>query len=115
MRAPKACARPGCGKRAERGSTCEAHRVASVQAYERHRGTAPERGYTARWAKYSRQYRREHPLCVHCKARGEVTPSAHVDHIEPVTGADDPKFFDPTNLQALCVACHNAKTAKERG
>ena len=36
-----------------------------------------------------------------------------VDHIMPVTGADDPRFYDPTNHQALCERCHNVKRQRE--
>jgi 5-methylcytosine-specific restriction endonuclease McrA len=36
-----------------------------------------------------------------------------LDHIHPVTGPDDPAFYDPANHQSLCHACHSAKTMSE--
>lgn len=37
-----------------------------------------------------------------------------VDHIIPVDGPDDPRFWDPENHQSLCHACHSAKTMAEQ-
>jgi len=73
------------------------------------------RGYSARWAEYSRLFRIEHPLCVMCEAQGRVTASQHVDHIKPMSGPDDPQFWEPSNHQALCQSCHSIKTAREDG
>jgi 5-methylcytosine-specific restriction enzyme A len=52
----------------------------------------------------------ENPLCVLCKAKGKASASVEVDHIIPLHkgGADD-----PSNMQAVCVPCHRAKTFKE--
>jgi 5-methylcytosine-specific restriction endonuclease McrA len=36
-----------------------------------------------------------------------------VDHIEPVTGPEDRKFWDPTNHQPICRSCHGVKTRRE--
>jgi 5-methylcytosine-specific restriction protein A len=49
----------------------------------------------------------EHPLCVHCEAKGKVSAATELDHILPVYqgGADD-----LCNLQGLCNACHAVKT-----
>jgi len=65
-------------------------------------------GYTYKWSKYSKQYRRENPECVGC---GQ--PADCVDHITPVTGPDDPLFWDDSNHQSLCTSCHSKKTATE--
>jgi len=77
--------------------------------------SANERGYTSRWARYSKIFRRNNPLCVDCKKRGILTPSRHVDHIKAVSGPDDPLFWDPENHQPLCESCHAHKTATEDG
>lgn len=45
--------------------------------------------------------------------RGKLTEAKHVDHILPVSGRDDPLFWDVSNHQPLCHACHSQKTAKE--
>mgnify|MGYP001601057410 CR=1 FL=1 len=49
-----------------------------------------------------------------CKAAGRVVPAVIVDHILPVSGPSDPKFLPEWNHQALCIPCHNLKTARER-
>ena len=54
---------------------------------------------------------REHPLCGVCAARGRVVPAVVVDHALPLK--DGGERFDWANLAALCVADHNAKTARE--
>jgi 5-methylcytosine-specific restriction endonuclease McrA len=35
------------------------------------------------------------------------------DHIVPVTGPDDPRFYDESNHQSLCNRCHNRKRQRE--
>lgn len=79
------------------------------------RESAQDRGYTSRWARYSRQYRKANPLCVDCHKRGIIKIASHVDHITPVSGPEDPLFWEPTNHQGLCAACHSRKTAREDG
>lgn len=68
---------------------------------------------TQRWREYSLGYRRAHPLCVECERLGVVKPSKLVDHKQPVKNAHDPLFWEPTNHQALCLACHNRKTIRD--
>jgi 5-methylcytosine-specific restriction endonuclease McrA len=64
---------------------------------------------------------REHPLCLMCLGDdNRPVPAKVVDHIKPWQRATTPQerdqlFSDPTNLQSLCVAHHNAKTGGERG
>lgn len=111
LRSP--CAEPGCGA-LTRNSRCDRHAQSHQRSYDARRGSSHQRGYTHRWAKYSRHYRDQHPLCAHCKEGNRRVPAEHVDHIVPVSGPDDPRFWDPTNHQGLCAACHNVKTAKER-
>jgi 5-methylcytosine-specific restriction enzyme A len=79
------------------------------------RPSANDRGYTARWAKYSRHYRKVNPLCVECQKRGIIKLAKHVDHIKPISGPDDPLFWDEENHQGLCTECHSRKTAHEDG
>lgn len=48
------------------------------------------------------------PLCRHCAQRGIVTPAVTPDHIIPLgKGGSD----SDENIQCLCGACHDAKTA----
>lgn len=113
-RPKKACAHPGCPALIEPGNTyCEKHRALSYKRQDDLRGTASQRGYDSRWARYARIYKRAHPLCRACEARGIVTPTYVVDHIEPFRGPGDPLFWDPTNHQPLCERCHSIKRATE--
>jgi 5-methylcytosine-specific restriction protein A len=52
----------------------------------------------------------ENPLCVLCQKKGKRSASVEVDHIIPLHqgGADD-----QSNMQALCLDCHKAKTKRE--
>ena len=114
------CAHPGCPALVQSGR-CRAH----SRQVERQRGTAAERGYDARWRAYSLLFRAHHPLCGMrgigapvtkdsvCAREGRYTPSTLVDHINPVSGPDDPRFYDEANHQALCDECHNAKRQRE--
>jgi 5-methylcytosine-specific restriction protein A len=83
------------------------------------RSTPADRGYNARWRRYSTEYRNRNPLCVECMKRGKLTPviggMGCVDHIVPVTGPDDPLFWDESNHQSLCHTCHSRKTTTEDG
>ena len=110
----KACAHPGCPALVEAGQTyCDKHRRESYKRFDEGRGTAAQRGYGSRWAWYAADFKRGHPLCRECEAQGIVTPTYVVDHIEPVKGAGDPLFWEPSNHQPLCERCHNVKRATE--
>lgn len=53
---------------------------------------------------------KDHPLCVVCQQAGRVTLATIRDHIIPLTeGGRD----DTSNEQAICQACHDAKTLDE--
>ena len=68
------------------------------------------RGYDRRWQRYRAAFLARHLLCEHCGAVAN-----EVDHVEPVVGGQsDPKFWAPTNHQALCKSCHSRKTAREQ-
>lgn len=65
-----------------------------------------------RWKTYSLNFRREHPLCESCEAKGIATPSTLVDHVVPHRG-DVQLFWDPANHSAKCDACHAKKSGQE--
>lgn len=67
---------------------------------------------SAAWRKLRAVHVKYHPLCEHCKAKGLTTPTAVVDHIIEILD-DYSKRLSPKNLQSLCLACHNKKTAQE--
>ena len=66
---------------------------------------------SAQWRAVRAAFLREHPLCRVCAARGRMVPAVVVDHAVPLK--DGGERFDWANLAALCVADHNAKTARE--
>jgi len=102
------------------------HEKVKAKAYENWRGSSHQRGYGGRWRALSQSVRRRYPLCGDrppgapetrdsvCKAEGRVGLGEHCDHIVPVTGPDDLKFYDKSNLQVLCARCHQAKRGRER-
>lgn len=66
------------------------------------------RGYAGQQRR--KRWLRNHPLCVHCEARHELTVATEVDHVIALSngGADD-----TSNLQSLCHVCHVAKTLED--
>ncbi len=76
-------------------------------------------GYDAAWAAYSRTFRRDHPVCgerangtldarfSRCLQEGLTTPSACVDHIQPLR--QNGSKWDADNHVALCLACNTWK------
>lgn len=71
------------------------------------------RGYGAAWQRLRGVILgRDGGLCQVCAREGKVTLATQVDHIKPkAKGGSD----DPDNLQAICVPCHEAKTAADEG
>ena len=114
--APRPCNHVGCGALVRDGSGyCAAHQSERKRNTfaDPARGSRHERGYGSAWDKRrARILARDNGLCVTCLAQGRVETARHVDHIVPkcAGGTDDDR-----NLQALCVACHRAKTAREGG
>lgn len=75
------------------------------------RGSARQRGYTARWDRAAKAYLYQHPLCVGCAAIGRTVAATTVDHIEPHRG-DMVKFWDRNGWQGCCSWHHD--TVKQR-
>ena len=105
------CNHPGCSELVQSGY-CDKHKKVKQQVQYQRRGSAASRGYGSRWQKYRLQFLQAHPLCVKCE---RTTAATDVDHIIPVTGPNDPLFWDPKNHQPLCHSHHSEKTAKEDG
>lgn len=80
-------------------------KVDAKAASDKWRGSASSRGYDSRWQMARRGFLRLHPLCVCCRANGVTQPAEVVDHVVPHRG-DRMLFWDSTNWQALCSACH---------
>lgn len=75
------------------------------------RPSAASKGYGYRWRKYRDRFlaRDENRFC----ATGCGNLATDVDHIQAVTGPDDPLFWDEANHQALCHSCHSRKTVRD--
>lgn len=72
------------------------------------KGTRTERGYDNNWLRYRAAFLAANPLCQHCRRKA----ATQIDHIQAVTGADDPKFWLESNHAALCSSCHSRKTVR---
>jgi len=63
------------------------------------------------WRKLRAWFLQQHPLCAECQRSGRVAAAEQVDHVIPL--AEGGAALDSANLQALCMSCHSAKTARE--
>ena len=110
--APKRpCNKPHCPNLVSKGY-CEEHKKPRFGTKDRPNST--QRGYGHKWQQARAGYLRKHPICTDPFGYhgGRPTPATVVDHIEPHKG-DMELFWDfENNVQSLCAACHNTKTAK---
>jgi 5-methylcytosine-specific restriction protein A len=76
----------------------------AVREYERDRGSARQRGYTAAWDVASKAFRADpdHVLCLGCNAVKRVEIATVTDHIVPHRGDMD-LFWDRSNWQGACT------------
>lgn len=103
------CATPGCLQLVRSDSHCPAHARQARRAQEGRRANAAQRGYGRQWRQARSRFLRQNPTCAACGA-----PATVVDHIQPHHG-DHTMFWDRSNWQALCGACHGRKTRREGG
>lgn len=78
------------------------------------RPSAHRRGYTSTWQRARLGFLSANPLCVHCRADGQLVEATVVDHRIPHKGSHD-LFWDRSNWQPLCATCHGRKTVAEDG
>lgn len=64
------------------------------------------------WRKVRNTFIQQNPLCAHCKVEGITKEADVVDHIVEIK--DGGAALNPTNLQSLCHAHHNKKSAQVR-
>ena len=103
------CGHPGCPELIEPGTKfCEKHKPLHPEITR----PAAKRGYGSRWQKASKAFLQSHPLCAECLKQGRYTKATVVDHIVPHRG-DQKLFWDRSNWQPLCKACHDRKTWRE--
>lgn len=74
--------------------------------YDQRRGSARERGYSARWEREAKAFRLANPLCLGCLAVGRTSATEIVDHIVPHRG-DGHLMWDPANRQPCCKRHHD--------
>jgi 5-methylcytosine-specific restriction enzyme A len=80
------------------------------------RASAAKRGYDRRWRAYRLAFLASHPLCLMCEVEdGLYVAATEVDHVQAVSGPEDPKFWDASNHRPLCKRHHSLKTAQEDG
>lgn len=109
------CSQPGCDKKTKPGySRCSEHQSKARKISDRKRDNASTRGYGHKWRKSRSDYLLRNPLCHDCLNNGLITAASVVDHIKPHRG-NQHLFWDVTNWQPLCEACHNKKTSREDG
>jgi 5-methylcytosine-specific restriction protein A len=110
--AAKVLCRGGCGKPVSSGY-CETCKATNARAFERK--SSAQRGYGSSWQRYREAYLGDHPVCVDPDKRhpGVLMPATDLDHIQAVSGPDDPRFWDRENHQPLCHGCHSFKTVRE--
>ncbi len=76
------------------------------RSYDRARGGASERLYSARWAKASKAHLAMSPLCRYCELDGHVRAATVVDHLYPHRG--DVRLFWMKRLWvSACKRCHD--------
>lgn len=108
------CAFPGCPELVN-GRYCPAHLQQYRKIMDANRPNANARGYNHEWQLYAAKFLKAHPYCADPYGRHTSRVQANlVDHIKPHRGSQA-LFWDVTNHQALCTACHNYKTAKFDG
>ena len=112
--APTPCRHPGCPVLLTQPGYCAQHQAAVHRDYGRaRRAFDTERTFyqSAAWRVVRAAFLRAHPLCRECASCGLKVAARVVDHVLPLK--DGGERFDWINLQALCVSCHNRKTARE--
>lgn len=106
------CHEKGCVNVCEYGEMyCAEHLHKYKRNVDAMRGSANSRGYNAEWRRERARYLNEHPLCEECRKQGRYTAATEVHHIRAHRG-DQTLFWDRSNWQALCKACHSAKTRR---
>lgn len=115
------CRQPGCSELTNGPGYCEKHADQAV-GWNRSHGdkSSAERGYGAAWRrKRERVLQRDCSVCQPCLMEGKVHAATEVDHkINKAEarrrGWTEAQIDDESNLWAINVDCHKAKTARER-
>lgn len=109
------CIEPNCSRPViPGGCRCAEHTENAARRRDSARQERASLYKTKRWESIRRGVLERQGLCVICLREGRYTPATVVDHIAPHRG-DQRLFYDMNNLQGLCKACHDRKTAAEDG
>jgi len=103
------CSEPNCGVLVPSGR-CATHAPRDRYARRAYAETHAWYG-SLRWRLLRATVLRDEPFCRSCRALGRQSLTVDVDHIVKHDG-DPIKFWDRTNLQALCAPCHTRKTGR---
>ena len=115
----KPCRRAGCPELVRGGGYCEKHRrdvrrvKRSIQGERGESGEWHSLYYTDRWREMRAVQLIREPYCRDCGLHGVRSIATDVDHIVPHRG-NRILFYDESNLQSLCHACHSRKTMAEK-
>ena len=66
----------------------------------------------APWRRFREAMRQQRPLCENCLAAGRHMETEEIHHLVSPREAPD-RILDPTNVRALCTACHSRETNEE--
>lgn len=120
QRPKSVCRKSGCGALVDIAGYCDKHKKESVGWNKTNTESSHARGYGAAWRKLRTIIlRRDKGLCQTCMKQGSIKVAREVDHIISKAecermGWTQERIDDESNLQAICVECHKAKTIEER-
>lgn len=97
-----------------KSSSAVSSRQRAQYNHDQTRLSSYDRGYDHKWRTVRLDYLQRHPLCKQCLSHNLFTPATDVDHIIPAVLRPD-LFWEESNYQSLCHACHSSKTARENG
>ena len=112
------CKRPGCPATTRNSNgycdKCQGYgqQYKASQRASRRTYSTDKFHSSAQWQRFRNWYRRRNPLCEWCLREGKVMPVQVVDHIKELRDGGEP--LSESNVQSLCRACHNKKTAQTR-
>lgn len=112
------CYQVGCNNLCK-GRYCEKHTIVQEEKDKQYRRNEKPRRNKAfydskEWKRLRKMaMARDNGLCVSCLKKDRIVLAAVVDHIAEIIDAPELKLT-LDNLQCLCHACHNQKTADER-
>ncbi len=110
------CNTPRCRGLTRDGSCEVCGARAGSCGWRGHNKTRTQRGYGNDWLRLRKRKLQANPLCEECERKAEtsgrltVALAEQVHHKTPFNGVNDPLRLDWNNLEALCRACHRAKT-----